>query len=199
MKGMIAACLAAGVTLAGAAEAAAQMKGYDSFKLVRTRNIFDPSRQPIRTESGPPRPPQPAAATPNQLSLNGTMVTADKSLAFFGGSRNDYRKVAPAGETIAGFKIKSVQPSQVELEREGKVITLPVGQMISPDAAAPTPTAATVPAADTASAAPQIGAAPAAPGAPASGGAPPAAAGAPADRNEILRRMMERRQQETSR
>ena len=146
------------------------------------------------------------AASPNQLTLNGAMVTADKSLAFFGGTRTEYRKVLGAGETIGGFKIKSISPSQVELERDGKVTPLPVGQQISPDTTAPTPTAQTQasseepqPATPAAAAEPGTGSAPAdAPPATTAPGAP-AASGAPADRNEILRRLMQRRQQETSR
>jgi type II secretory pathway component PulC len=186
------------------ASAAEQVvKGFESFKLVRTRNIFDPNRQPIQTESAQRPPPPPRPPAPNQLALNGAMVTADTSFAFFGGTRDDYRKVLGVGATIAGFNIKSIAPSQVELERNGKTIVLAVGQQISPEAEAPTPTTQTQPPPEQAQPAPPAaGAAPATDTAvPPPGGEPAASAapGAPADRNEILRRMMQRRQQETSR
>lgn len=199
----IAVAAAGAAMLVPAGYAAEQVKGYDNFKLVRTRNIFDPNRQPPR---GAPPPQttrvQPAAPpAPKQLVLYGTMVTANKTVAFFGGTLSEYRKVVPAGETIAGFKIASIQQSQVELERDGKRVVLPLGQMIAPDAASPSPTTAPDEAPPAGMASRERSPGPAAPGsAPAAPGAPATSApGAPAERNEILRRMMERRQRETSR
>jgi hypothetical protein len=74
---------------------------------------------------------------PNFFALTGAMVTEDRALAFFSGSPSDYNKVLRAGEAIADYKITNVSAKGVELAREGKTISLNVGQQIPLDGGGP--------------------------------------------------------------
>jgi hypothetical protein len=168
------------------AQGAAKRKGFDDFQLLKTRNIFDPNRRASRIE-----PPRDSRATStrripraNTLSLTGTMVADGRALAFLNGSRSEYSKVIGVGETVADYKVKAIDGAHVELEHNGKATVLGVGKLltlegtteVAVDGAAepePEPDA-------TAAAAPDAAAAPAAAG----------------DKNDVLRRMMERRAKE---
>jgi hypothetical protein len=156
---------------------------YDSFKLIKSRNIFDPNRRAVRWEE--PRESRPEQRSrPNWLMLTGTMVTDGKTLAFFNSSRSDYRKVVAVGESVADYKVTAITPLQVEWERGGKRSVLAVGRQVQIDG---TTTEPEEPAQPDETAPPANGekAAPAA--------SEPAPSG---DKNEVLRRMMERRAKE---
>jgi hypothetical protein len=167
------------------AQSTGPLEGYNAFRLVRTRFIFDPERQATRSEAAVPRA-QSAPSRSNFIAVTGTMVTPGRTLAFFSGSQPEYSKVISVGETIADFKITSITPAQVELERAGQPIIVPVGRQLPLDgsttAVAPTSLAP----------APDIS------GTPAANSSAPSAAASTSDKSEILRRMMERRQKEVS-
>ncbi len=194
MKPPFARILTAALLLSGLpAGAAEKVAGYDSFKLIRTRNMFDPNRKPVRVDSTAR-----TAARPNRnssLTLTGTMATEGKALAFFDGTRADYRKVLTVGESIADGKITAIKATQIELERAGKPVVLAVGQQLQIDGA-PSDVAPEEPAVAT----PTEGSAtPADPAAPVATATAPASAPPNANEpNEVLRRMMERRQKEMS-
>jgi hypothetical protein len=182
---------AVGAPLLMAETAAPQSKkglGFDDFRLVRTRNIFDPNRRSTRVETAPARSTS-AQPRPNVLALTGTMVFEGRTLAFFSGSRLDYNKIISAGESVADFKVVRVTPIQVELLRDGKSSVLAVGHQIALEgsSAAPASTSPT----DSPEAAP---AAPVPPADAPTASAPPATN----DKTEIMRRLMERRQKEIS-
>lgn len=169
--------------LAGAGAQAPKHKGFDDFKLIKTRNIFDPNRRASRSDAPRESRSTSRITRANTLSLTGTMTTDGRTLAFFGGSRSEFSKVIGVGDTVADFKVKTILPNQVELDRDGKVTVLAVGKLLTLEG---TTEIVTDPAAPT--------------DAPA--GAEPAEASATAepapttDKNEILRRMMERRAKE---
>ena len=174
------------------AQAAEKVAGFDAFRLMRTKNMFDPNRRPARTETASARTTAPVRENKSStLTLTGTMVTEGKILAFFGGTRADYSKVLSVGGTIADCKITAIKATEVEMERGGKPGTLAVGHQLQIDGAP-----SDVPAAET------TAAAPAAPGAPPADSAAPATVGPTAgpapsnDKNDVLRRMMERREKE---
>ena len=108
------------------------------------------------------------------------------------------------GDAYSGFKLMAISATQVEFEHLGKATTLPVGKQITAEgivqAAAPAAPAATVapavPAVENpgAPATPSAAADSATPAAP----APVANDKAANDKNEVLRRMMERREKEMS-
>ena len=163
-------------------------KGYDAYKLVRTRNIFDPNRKAVRIEA--PRPSGPARPRSSTFTLTGTMVREGRSLAFFSGSRSEFSKVISIGDSVANFKIIAIEPSQVELEHEGKKMTLAIGKPFQIEGKPGDPVEAE-PAEET----PAAGNATDGTAAP----APVAPAAAPAGgdaKSEILRKMMERRAKE---
>jgi hypothetical protein len=156
---------------------------YDSFKLVKSRNIFDPNRRAVRREESREARPE-SRSRPNWLMLTGTMVTEGKTLAFFNSSRSDYRKVVAVGESIADYKVTAITPLQVEWERGGQRSVLAVGRQVSIEGTTTEPLESpapeeTAPPADGEKSAPAT--------------SEPAPSG---DKNEVLRRMMERRAKE---
>ena len=169
------------------AVAAEKVAGFEAFRLMRTKNMFDPNRRPARTETASGRTTAPVRENKSStLSLTGTMVTEGKTLAFFSGTRGDYSKVLSVGGTVADCKITAIKATEVEMERGGKPGTLAVGHQLQIDGAP-----SDVPAAEPAAAVPAPGAPPADPAAP--GAAAPAASN---DKSDVLRRMMERREKE---
>ena len=173
---------------ASTAQVAASAQGYNAFRLVRTRNIFEPDRQGAPRAEEQSRP-QPTTSRSNFIVLTGTMVTASRTLAFFTGSRPEYARVIPVGEKIADFTLTSITPAQVELEHAGKQIAVVVG--------GPVPLEGTSDAGVTSEPLPVGVSAPPSTAAPtaATTSSAPAATG---DKAEVLRRMMERRQKEMS-
>lgn len=183
-----------GALMEAPAQSPSANDGYNAFRMVRTRNIFDPERRAVRTEAPRPAAPQ-TPARDNYISLTGTMVTTDKSLAFFAGSKSEFNKVLGRGEAIADYKIKSVLTTGVELERDGKPLVLGVGRQLTLEGAgagtvgvatASEPVPAPTPTVDSSISAP-----------PAAASSAPAPA-APGAQSDILKRMMERRQKEMS-
>ncbi len=163
----------------------ATAQGYDTFRTLQTRNIFDPDRRPM-VPPATPQATQPASSA-DYVALTGVMVTSEKSLAFFSGSRSEYSKVVAVNADIAGAKLMKITPANIEVERDGKRISVNVGQTVPLNASAQ-PGAAPI-AATTAATLPESSPSSAATNAPSST-APPANA------SEVLRRMMERRQQQ---
>jgi hypothetical protein len=158
-------------------------QGFDAFTMSRTRNIFDPDRRPIvqASSAAPTRQQSPPPTRSDYVALTGTMVTEERALAFFSGSRSEYNKVLAPDASIAGAKISKITPTGIEVERGGKKITVSVGQTVPLDDSAPSAAPAPAVSAATSSTTETN---PSAPGA------------APADAGDVLKRMMERRQQE---
>lgn len=197
-------------TPAAASRAPSGPPTYDSFRFIHNRNVFDPDRRPIRP-GGSATPPPAAPTQADYAALTGTMVSAEKSYAFFSGSRPEFNKVLAVRDKFANATLLSITAQSIEIERDGKRTTVLVGQTVPFD----NQTAPGEPPADAPSADPSSGAsAPAASGTPASTYRPatvtnsayrpataagtPAAGpkGTPANLDEIRRRMMEKRQQE---
>ncbi|MEI8235117.1 MAG: hypothetical protein WCH57_10595 [Verrucomicrobiota bacterium] len=182
--------LAAGTT--AFATPAPKKPGFDAYALLRTRNIFDPERQPgATTDATPAASTQAPPGRADFAALTGIMITSEKPLAFFSGSRPEYSGVLPAGSAIAGARLARITADAIEIERNGKRTLVAVGQTVPLDAtsaptAAPTPIAAPDPSAS--SAAPT--------GAATFPSSPAASTPASADREALIRRMMEKRQKE---
>ena len=171
--------------------------GYEAFRLFHTRNVFDPDRRPPRAVAAEtPAPPPPAPARTDFVALTGVLLRADRSLAFFSGSRAEYNKVLAVSDRIAGAEITQILPAGVEIARAGQKTQVAVGQTVplvngAAPAAAPAPEAyASAP--STASSA-AVGST-----APGNNGAASASPGAASSskQEEIRRRLEERRRQE---
>jgi hypothetical protein len=158
--------------------------GFSSFRLVQSRNVFDPDRRapraaaPVRESVSPARE--------DIIMLTGTMVQPDRALAFFGGSRPEYRKVLGLASEVAGYTLVSITSSHVELERDGEQLRLRVGHGLRRQGDGAWETTNEIP--------PPGSSPPATIAGPASGDAP--SGGAISD---LMKRMMQRRQQEVSR
>ena len=171
------------------------VKGFDAFRLVKSRNIFDPDRRGMPSSAPSSRP---SAPRKNTINLTGTMVAEGKTLAFFAGSRSEYNKVISIGESIADFKVTGITNAQVELSHAGKTVTVAVGKQVPLEGTA----AGIVADASLDSNSPASSTDDTTPAEPAADSSTPAEtkpADKPADeQNDVLRRMMERRQKELS-
>lgn len=109
-------------TPARTASAVAPSVAFDAFRLVADRNIFNPNRTG-RRDGAAEQPPR-----VETLSLVGTMDSEKGVRAFFDGSEPGFRKALRPGESVDKFKVTRITPNAVDLERDGKPLTMRVGQ-----------------------------------------------------------------------
>jgi hypothetical protein len=121
---VVAAPAKAGVTSRPAAPTTPAGATFESFRIVGELNIFNPYRTG-RTRRGEAAVPQ-----GDIISLVGTLQDRGRSLAFFDGTDNAWRKTLPAGEKVGDFTIKQVLANTVDVERNGKTTTVRVGQQL---------------------------------------------------------------------
>jgi hypothetical protein len=164
-------------------------EGYGAFRLLRSRNIFDPERRSMQSDAPQQPRSESRSSRSNFIALTGTMVTAGKTLAFFTGSQPDYNKVIGVGDSIADFKVTQIEPTHVDLTLGGKLINVTVGRQLPLEGSSAAGGVATI------DAPPPPGSAP---GAPPPTTAAPTSVAPTTDKNEMMRRMMERRQKEMS-
>lgn len=184
-------CLLGLVTATALAGAPVRKQGYEAFHFVRTRNIFDPKRNAdtivssdasVSASTAAAQAVQAPTTSADYAALTGIMVTDEKTLAFFSGSRPEFNRVLSVKAVIAGATINKITPAAIEVQRGGKLVTVAVGQTVPLDGSAPGPA--------------PFNPAPS----PATEGPTPApssdtTAGS-SDKEALLKRMMERRQQE---
>jgi len=170
--------------------AAPHQPGYDTYRLVQTRNIFDPNRAADASMQSDAAPvaAAPRLAAADYAALTGIMISKEKTLAFFSGSRPEFNKVLALNDAIAGAVIAKISATSIEVNRDGKEITVAIGQTLPLDgSAAPGPAPflaapAPVPLTVTAEAA--------------SPSSSTATAPAASDKAALIQRMMERRNKE---
>jgi hypothetical protein len=160
---------------------------YSAFKIVADRNIFDPNRYPHT----PGRQIHRQTKTADAFSLVGVMSYQKGTFAFFDGSSPDYRKVLKPAGTIAGFTLVEIAPDKVRLTSGTNQFVLPVGAQLRHEqdewvlntSAGPVSSSGQTDAA-------------AATGSDNSGASPASSGGAASD---VLKRLMQRREQELNR
>ena len=141
MRWVLAVVVAAWVILPGAlaADTNAPAAARDSAALARRiaeRNIFDPDRQPrSRGDSRPAPKPRPViAADAAEFGLVGVMSYARGTFAFFDGNDPEYRKTLAQAATIAGHTLGVITPQSVTLVgSNGPPVQLRVGQRLRRD------------------------------------------------------------------
>ena len=158
---------------------------------VAERNIFDPSRQP-RIPGAPPRPAsRPRNIEAPSFTLVGVLRAQKGPMAFFDSGTSDYRKALPLNGSIAGYTIVDITPLRVRLSISNQPpVELKVGSRMrqDPDTGWQLADASSVAASTTATGT----------GASGSGAASAASAGSTgsAAEDEILKRLMKKREQE---
>jgi len=121
--------LAAAFALAAAVPAAAQPSNnavtadFSAFQIIAQRNIFDPNRYP-RYQQNYRRTSSRSAPT---FSLVGAMSYRKGMFAFFDGTDPDYQKAIQAGGDIAGYTVTNITLNGVQLATNGQTINLKVG------------------------------------------------------------------------
>lgn len=108
----------------------ANRETFDSFKVLRNRNIFDPNRVPGRS-NGSSRDVNDAEV----FSLTGILVQGGKSFAFFSSPKSS--KVVPLQGQINGCKVSTISSSKVDLERNDQKISIAVGKQFRAPEAGP--------------------------------------------------------------
>lgn len=100
-------------------------KSLSDFRLIIERNIFNPNRQ-IK------EPERPVVVTPKQdeISLVGTLVSETQRYAFFDGSSPEYSRVLAIGAEIGDGVIQTIDVSNIQLRLGEEVITVPVGKRL---------------------------------------------------------------------
>jgi hypothetical protein len=162
---------------------------YTNFTIIADRNIFDPNRRPrIRgsaiVRSGPIR-------TTESFALVGTMSYEKGTFAFFDGTSSSYRKALKLSDSIAGYKVMNITPDAVNLAAGTNQVELKVGMQLRREDQGPwfpsaqSTTYAAVTTSSTSSTPASVSSS--------SSNATAASSGAESD---ILKRLMQRREQE---
>lgn len=197
---LLALALANGFIAAAQSNNAAGPTDYASFsRFITERNIFDPNRYPHNARDNRARTTLRQSRTQRAapaFTLVGTMSYQKGMFAFFDGNNAELRKVLPASGEIAGYTVTEVTLTGAQLQSADKkeTVQMKIGEMMRQDGDqwkpagtgalenSPGPTESD-PAMTTEDPAANPGAAPAA----------PAAAG-PA--NDVLKKLMQQREQE---
>jgi hypothetical protein len=96
-----------------------------AFRIVAERNIFNANRS-----GGQVRLPSRRPSSVEFFTLVGTMDYEKGTFAFFEGSNSQLTKVLKPDSVIAGYKLVTISPNNVKLESDGKEIELPVGSQM---------------------------------------------------------------------
>ena len=98
---------------------------YSAFRLVMDRNIFDPNRAP-RSSQAPSGTPKSTDA----FTLVGTMSYEKGTFAFFDGTSSDYKKAVKTNDTIAGYQVTAISNDSVKLAQTTNQLELTVGSQM---------------------------------------------------------------------
>jgi len=166
------------------APAATNATNYSSFQIIAERNIFDPNRYARAPRS---RGRSISKSAP-YFSLVGTMSSRQGMLAFFDGNDADYRKVLSPGGTIVGYKVVEITLHGVKLASTNKPVAMKVGAQMRQEGKGEWQLAGSG----------ELPAAPAGNEAPATDETPAAgpASGAGSEPNDVLKKLMQQREQE---
>ena len=191
---------AANTWLASAQSNDVSATDYASFSRVITeRNIFDPNR--YSHAPGTPRStyhPHPRSTSAPAFSLVGTMSYEKGRFAIFSGNNADLKKILVLNESIAGYTATEITPTQVTFQTpDKKMLVMRIGDLMRQESghwelAGPGEVPAETSAAEPAKPDSEEGAAPAT----TETSADPAAASSGAA-SEILKRLMQKREQES--
>ena len=166
------------------APAATNAMNYSSFQIIVERNIFDPNRYAHAPHSRK-RSTSPSAPW---FSLVGTLSSRQGMLAFFDGNDSDYRKVLSPDGVIAGYKVVEITLRGVKLTSTNKPVVMKVGAQMRQEGKGEWQLAGSgeLPATTTGNEAPAADEMPAA----------SSTAGTAGEPNDVLKKLMQQREQE---
>lgn len=100
---------------------------FSAFKIISERNIFDPNRSPRRSAqvAAPPK-----ERRVDSLKLVGIMSYQKGKFAFFDGTSQDYRKALKVSDEIAGFRVADIERNSVKLAGTDNQLELKVGSQL---------------------------------------------------------------------
>jgi hypothetical protein len=101
---------------------------YRNFEIIPKKNIFNPRRSPAYV---PQERPQTVRRRTETLALVGVMSYGKGPMAFFDGSRSDYRRVLKTNDSVAGFKVTSIDSSSVKLASNTNEIEMQLGMQLA--------------------------------------------------------------------
>jgi hypothetical protein len=191
------------LTVAGGFAAAAQSSGvpgdtdYPAFShFITDRNIFDPARYPHEVRSTRPRTRTRYNSSP-AFSLVGTMNYGKGWFAFFSGNSYDLKQILPVSGSIQGYQVTAITLTNVALAGpDKKTLTMEIGDKMRQDNNG----WRLEPRNDAFGAASDLGSSSSAGGSNSSSGTgaatPPAAVSSSVENNDVLKRLMQLRQQE---
>jgi hypothetical protein len=172
--------------------AARARPGYETFRLINERNIFNASRSGRNTD--PPR----EARRPTRVDafgLVGTMSYAQGTFAFFDGSGSEYRKAVQAGGKLADFEVLEILPNAVKLQGGTNAVELRMGMQLRREEAGEWQVTESGESLAGFSSSPRPAGGP--PSSPRSGESRTTASSGSADTDDILKRLMEKRERES--
>lgn len=164
--------------------------GYETFALINERNIFNASRSGRRSD--PPRETRRPTRV-DAFGLVGTMSYAQGTFAFFDGSGSDYRKAVPTGGKVADFEVIEILPNAVKLQGGTNALELRMGMQMRREEAGDWQLSEPGESFTGFAAAPRAASGP--PSTSRNGESPATASNADAD--EVLKRLMEKRERES--
>ena len=157
---------------------------YSSFQIIVERNIFDPNRYAHASHSHG----RSISRSAPYFALVGTLSSRNGMLAFFDGNDSDYRKVLSPDGVIAGYKVVEITLRGAKLEAAGKPVEMKVGTQMRQEGKGEWQLAepGELPASTTGTETPATDETPAA----------SAAAGSASEPNDVLKKLMQQREQE---
>jgi len=102
---------------------------YAAFRSISQQNIFNQFRVARRHETGRSRPGPPVRLG-DAFLLVGTMSYDKGDFAFFDGTRSEYRRIVQPAGTIAVYQVTAITPASVTLEGSGQKLELKVGMQL---------------------------------------------------------------------
>ncbi len=110
--------------------APAQTADFSGFRIISQRNIFNLTRVPLRSNQ---TVAVPAPNFVDAFSLVGTLTYEKGEFAFFDGTRPEYQKALQPTNSIGGYKLVAVLPTSVRLETRGTQFEMKLGMQLRRD------------------------------------------------------------------
>ena len=104
---------------------------FKSFELITQRNIFDPTRRKYVPRKATPRNEQPRKVEPkkrvDRFDLLGMMTYDGQGVAIFEGSEKEFNVEIKLGEKISGFNLVAMNTDKITLSNGTKNYELKIG------------------------------------------------------------------------